>query len=322
MGYEGHHLSVNPIIDFSMSSLNPGTPEWDAIKSQVLKAGEDYGCFIALLDRLGPEVRKGITNELKHLFDLPTETKMLNLHRLPLSGYVGQLPIVPSYESLGIGDPSSLENIKSFSDMLRPEGRPSFSENVELFTKPAFELESLVKRIVLESLGVDKYLDELKDSTSYNLRVMRYEKLQNVDTDELGLVPHYDKNFITILHQLQSDGLELETKDGEWIKIKPSPGSFIVLFGESFHAWTNGRLRPGGHRVVMSGDQPRYSMGLFSDLKEDFLVKAPDELVDEEHPLIFKHFKFKELVNILVKEVSTIEVPQRCNLCVDAFRNV
>ncbi|KAJ8756017.1 hypothetical protein K2173_024563 [Erythroxylum novogranatense] len=206
--------------------------------------------------------------------------------------------------------------------MLWPEGRPSFSENVELFTKPVFELESLVKRIVLESLGVDKYLDELKDSAGYNLRVMRYGKPLNVDTDELGLVPHFDKNFITILHQLQGDGLELETKDGEWIKIKPSPGSFIVLFGESFHAWTNGRLRPARHRVVMNGDQPRYSMGLFSDVREDFLVKAPEELVDEEHPLLFKPFKFKELISEIEKEASTKEASTRFKLCVSAFRNV
>ncbi|KAJ8756150.1 hypothetical protein K2173_024697 [Erythroxylum novogranatense] len=315
MGSEGH-LSL-PTIDFSKSSLKPGTPEWDFTKSQVLKACEDCGCFVALFDKLSLETRQGMVSELKELFDLPRETKMKNVRKGAYSGYIGQLPNLQLYESLGLGDPSSLENIKSFSHMLWPDGKPSFSENVVLFSKPLLELEAIAKRVILESLGVEKYLDELNEWTNYNLRVMKYDEPQNVEKHQLGLAAHLDKNTITILHQLQGDGIEIEAKGGEWIKIKALPGSFIVIIGEAFHAWTNGRLQSAYHRVMMTGNQPRYSVGLFSGFNEEFSVKAPEELVDEEHPLLFKPFKIEELVKRLQSGAG-----RTSKYCLDDFRIV
>jgi hypothetical protein len=38
----------------------------------------------------------------------------------------------------------------------------------------------------------------------------------------------------------------------------------------------------------MSGNEARYSLGLFSF--SDGIVKVPEELVDDEHPLLYKPF--------------------------------
>ncbi|KAL1565082.1 hypothetical protein AAHA92_07346 [Salvia divinorum] len=60
-------------------------------------------------------------------------------------------------------------------------------------------------------------------------------------------------------------------------------------------AWTNGWLHCSIHRVMMTGDEARYSIGLFSTVKEGSITKAPEELVDEDHPLLYKpydHHKF------------------------------
>lgn len=62
-------------------------------------------------------------------------------------------------------------------------------------------------------------------------------------------------------------------------------------------AWTNGRVHCANHRVVMSGDEARYSVGLFSYAKPGYIVKAPEEIVDEEHPLLFKPFDYLEFLN-------------------------
>lgn len=60
------------------------------------------------------------------------------------------------------------------------------------------ELDQLVRRMVLESLGVEKYYDEHIASTNYLLRVMKYKGPQTNDA-KLGLNPHTDKNIVTIL---------------------------------------------------------------------------------------------------------------------------
>lgn len=55
-------------------------------------------------------------------------------------------------------------------------------------------------------------------------------------------------------------------------------------------AWVNGRLHSPKHRVMMTGNEARYSAGLFSIPKSGCIIKAPEELVDKEHPLLFKPF--------------------------------
>ena len=92
----------------------------------------------------------------------------------------------------------------------------------------------MVRTMVLESLGLKKYLDEHLDSTKYLLRVMKYKGPETAEA-KLGLTSHTDKNIVTILYQNQVCGLQVQTKDGEWITVKPSPDSFIVMIGDSFH---------------------------------------------------------------------------------------
>jgi isopenicillin N synthase-like dioxygenase len=86
--------------------------------------------------------------------------------------------------------------------------------------------------MILESLGVEKYMEEHMNSTDYVLRLMKYKSPQTNDT-KLGLVSHTDQNITTILYQNQVGGLEVMTKDEKWISYMPSPNSFVVMIGDS-----------------------------------------------------------------------------------------
>lgn len=69
-------------------------------------------------------------------------------------------------------------------------------------------------------------------------------------------------------------------------------------------AWLNGRLHAPYHRVMMSGDMARYSIGLFSIPKGGYMIKAPDELVDEAHPLLFKPFDHVQFLGFYYTEAG------------------
>lgn len=124
MGSETQFLL--PVIDFSKQDLKPGTPEWDSVKIQVRKALEEYGCFEALYEKAPLELRKAVFKGLEELFDLPLETKMLNVSDKPSHAYIAPHPNAPLYESIGIEDPDIAENVESFANGFFPQGNTSF----------------------------------------------------------------------------------------------------------------------------------------------------------------------------------------------------
>ncbi|KAL3499917.1 hypothetical protein ACH5RR_039010 [Cinchona calisaya] len=154
--------------------------------------------------------------------------------------------------------------------------------------------------MLAESLGLAKHFDEHQGNTSYVVFLTKYKAPEN-DEPHPGLKSHKDQNSLTILSQNHVDGLQVLTKDGQWFDIKPAPDSLVVILGEAFAAWTNGRLQPPTHRVVVSGTEARHTIGLFAGPRRGYLVTAPEELVDEEHPMAFKpydHAEYDEYLHV------------------------
>lgn len=111
-----------------------------------------------------------------------------------------------------------------------------FTSNiVQSMSEKLSKMDQMVRRMVVESLGLEKYLNQHLDSTNYVIRVQKYDAPPTNETDKVGLVTHTDKNIVTILYQNEVNGLQVMTKDGDWITTQPSPNSFIVMVGQSFH---------------------------------------------------------------------------------------
>ncbi|MBA0618715.1 hypothetical protein Godav_028017 [Gossypium davidsonii] len=109
---------------------------------------------------------------------------------------------------------------------------------------------------------------------------------------------------MTLLCQLNEvQGLEILNKNGEWMNINPSPNSFVVMLGESFSVWLNGRLSSAYHRVMMKGNGARYSIGLFAWPRGGYLVKVPKELVDDKNPMLFKPFDLEEFLKFYSPQI-------------------
>ncbi|KAA8515883.1 hypothetical protein F0562_019062 [Nyssa sinensis] len=220
-------LAKFPIVDFSSENLKPGTSSWIAASNDVRHALEEYGCFVAVYNKVSLELGDAIFGALKELFDLPTETKVQKTSDKPYFDYVGKDPNIPLYEGLGIDNAASLEGTQSFTNVMWPHGNDHFCETLYSFTKLASEVEQMVKRMVFESYGVEKCYESQVGSTTYILRVMKYRGPHMNETN-IGVVNHTDKSFITILHQNQVNGLEMRFTD---INVKQKP---TVVFENSF----------------------------------------------------------------------------------------
>ncbi|PHU05513.1 hypothetical protein BC332_26335 [Capsicum chinense] len=279
-----------PTIDLRNPELKPSTKQWDFTKSQVTQALQEYGCFEAIYDKLPDDTREAMLGTLKEIFEFPLETKMKNVSKKPFNGYLGQVPTLPFYESVCIDDLLQPGSVETFANIFWPDGNPDFCNVVKSYSKPLVELDEMVKRMVLENLGLKDYVDEFLDLSSFLLRLTNYKAAEGEDGNKPGIGDHTDGGFLTIISQNEVNGLQILKKNGEWIDVNISSNSFVVLSGDSFMGWTNGRLHSPLHRVTLSGDKDRYSIQLFADPKPDCIIEAPKELVDEEHPLLFKPY--------------------------------
>lgn len=116
-----------PIIDFTnKKNLKPGSTSWLATAIEATRALEEYGCFIAEFDKVTPELNDAVFHGLEDLFNIPIETKVLNKSTKPLYGYVGQIPFIPLYESMGFDYSNTLDGVRSFTEVMWPNGNEAF----------------------------------------------------------------------------------------------------------------------------------------------------------------------------------------------------
>lgn len=88
-------------------------------------------------------------------------------------------------------------------------------------------------RTVFENYGIEKYHDDHTQSTVSNLRFTKYKEPKKTG-NAVGLAGHTDKTITTILHQNHVNGLEINTKDNEWIGFDPLPSSCLFLAGGGY----------------------------------------------------------------------------------------
>ncbi|XP_062017853.1 deoxypodophyllotoxin synthase-like [Rosa rugosa] len=276
-----------PIVDLSKEDLKPGTDAWLLASKEVMYVLEEHGCFEAIYNKVPMELHNSTISLLEDLFNLPLETKMQNTSDRPYHSYIGQYSFLPLYESLGVDNPTTLEGAQRFTSIMWPEGNDKFCESAHSYSKLVTELGEMVTKMVFENYGVERLYESHMASTTYLLRCSKYRAPQLNETD-MGLLPHKDKTFLSILNQNETNGLQIRTKDGQWIDVKPSPSSFLVMAGDAFMAWSNDRIHSCEHQVVTKEKKTRYSLGLFAF--NSGILQVPEELVDEKHPLLYRPF--------------------------------
>ncbi|KAJ7966119.1 2-oxoglutarate-dependent dioxygenase [Quillaja saponaria] len=299
------HLQI-PVIEFVLDSpdMTRGTEGWHHLCKRVQDACENYGCFEMVCDKISSQLRADTFSIIKRLFHLPLETKLKNVNPKPFHGYLGQYPQSPLYESIGLDDASNYDSLKAFMEIMWPTCDNQFCQTMQSMAKQLQELYNTIEKMIVDAYGLGEKLDSIVECKTL-LRVMKYTAPPAGEYMK-GIAPHTDKFFSTILCEDQISGLEIETKDGHWVKLFPSPGSFIYIVGDPLMAWSNGRMHPVKHRVMMSGNKDRYSMGIFEAPVEGTIIKAPKELVDEQHPEILKAFDYMDFINFSNSEKGMV----------------
>lgn len=106
------------------------------------------------------------------------------------------------------------------------------SEVLHSYCNLLSRLDRTVMKMVSSSYGLDERYEAVATASFYMTRLMRYEA-PGEKSSSIGILPHRDKNFLSIIGTNDVGGLEIETRDGDWIHFEPSPRSFIVIVAEA-----------------------------------------------------------------------------------------
>ena len=135
-------------------------------------------------------------------------------------------------------------------------------------------------------LGAHWFDAPVRDGNSV-LRLLHYPPI-SPDADGIRAGAHEDINLITLLLGAEEAGLQLLTRDGQWLPIFPPEGAIVVNVGDMLQRLTNHRLPSTTHRVINPPVErrhiPRYSMPFFLHLASDYLIKTLPGCIDAAHP--------------------------------------
>ncbi|KAL3528816.1 hypothetical protein ACH5RR_008138 [Cinchona calisaya] len=162
MGCASEMQSKLPVIEFTKENLDPNFNSWISTRENV------------------------------ELFDLPIETKVLDTSEYPGHGFLGQQPLVPLYETLGIENATTPHGVHKFTNLMWPNGNDSFCESIRKYSELVGEFDQIVMRMVSESYGTEKDYETILGSMTYLLKLFKYRGPKEHEK-KVGLSPHTDK---------------------------------------------------------------------------------------------------------------------------------
>ncbi|KAI4968159.1 hypothetical protein ZWY2020_005271 [Hordeum vulgare] len=281
------------ITKVDLRGLESGGRGWDDARDAVTASMVAYGCVVVQHDGFGRDLRQALFGRaLPELFGLPVEAKQRNVYDdVQYGGYIGQIPGM-AYESMRLQDVSGAGPIRDFAGLLWPQGNPAFCDTIGEFAKDGMKLEQTVTRMVLEGLGVRnrKAIDAHHEMLGYHLRMSYYGTSPDhkQDATKVSLPAHRDYVMTNVIVQHEVEGLEVQLSDGSWFAVPPEPDTCIVVAGDLLSVVTNGRVQACLHRVRTPSNRERFATLLGCMPTAGCMVRAMDELVDEDHPLMYR----------------------------------
>jgi isopenicillin N synthase-like dioxygenase len=269
------------------------------IAEELGQSFAEYGFAVVRDHGIPEELIHRAENLAKAFFSLPDEMKLK--YRVPGGGGAR------GYTPFGIETAKDAEvhDLKEFWHVGRslPEGHPLagfmapnlWPEEVPGFRETFAELYAAfetagdkVLRAIALHLGLpeDWFAATVEDGNSV-MRLLHYPPLlPEAAEGAIRAAAHGDINTITLLLGAEEAGLELLTRQGEWLPIAPPPGALVVNIGDMLERLTNRRLRSTTHRVVNpSGEaaqRARYSMPFFLHFRPDFMIEPLEQCRDSD----------------------------------------
>ncbi|MGQ0533672.1 MAG: isopenicillin N synthase family dioxygenase [Caulobacteraceae bacterium] len=235
----------------------------------------------------------------RDFFALPESVKQ----RYHIAGGAGQRGYIPFGVEAAKG--ADKVDLKEFWHVGRelPDGhrfRPYMPHNVWPSETPSFRADVYALYEALDALGLellesialflnlprDFFGEAVHDGNSV-LRLLHYPPTPP-NPDGVRAEAHEDINVITLLLGAEVAGLQLLTREGEWLDVNPPDGALVVNVGDMLQRLTNHVLPSTTHRVVNPAPErahlPRYSIPFFLHFAPDYLIETAPSCITPDNP--------------------------------------
>lgn len=308
-----------PVVDLAL--FKEGTPsEKEAFVQRLGKAYEEVG-FVAVKNHGIPDAL--ITDLYQHVqqfFSLPAILK--KGYEIPeLAGQRGytsfgkehakgsEAPDLKEFFQFGQMVPPDHPLKKEYPDNIAVKDITAFNPTLEKAYR-AFENsgKSLLQAIALYlSLDVH-YFDEPIHEGNSIVRAIHYPPITTEPKSAIRAEQHEDINLITLLVGASADGLQILTKQNEWVPVTSLPDQIVCNVGDMLQRLTNNRLRSTTHRVVNPPKElwhtSRFSIPFFLHPKSAMSLAALPECVDSEHPKAYEDATAGEYLDERLREIG------------------
>lgn len=166
---------------------------------------------------------------------------------------------------------------------------PGFKRDMLLYWQHCLTLARRLIRIFALALELpETYFDRLVTFPGADGVVNYYPKntdsiAEDADT-EVGIGAHTDLQSFTLLWQDMVGGLQVLTKDGQWIKVPPVEDTFVVNIGDFLMRLSNDRFKSTVHRVYNRAPVDRYSMPFFFGFNFNEKCAVLPSCMSDRHP--------------------------------------
>ena len=180
-----------------------------------------------------------------------------------------------------------------YADVMPPNVWP---DEVEGFREHGYGLYQALDALgtrVLRALALHIGLAEdfFADKTNFGnsiLRPIHYPPITTTDIPNVRAGAHEDINFITLLVGASAAGLEVLTREGNWLPITTEGDAIVVNIGDMLQRLTNHVYPSTTHRVTNpqgeQARQPRYSVPFFLHPNPDVVLDVLPSCVSAGNP--------------------------------------
>ncbi len=186
-----------------------------------------------------------------------------------------------------------------------PQFTPTFFKAYRAFEKSG---SALLRAIALYLRLDENYFTDYTHNGNSILRAIHYPPITQEPKSAIRAEQHEDINLITLLVGASADGLQILTKQNEWVGVTSLPEQIVVNVGDMLQRLTNNKLKSTTHRVVNppreKWNTSRFSIPFFLHPKSSMSLACLQSCIDASHPKAYADATAGEYLDERLREIG------------------